>query len=53
MKISDFQDKIRHLYLENDKKRGIKGTFIWLVEEIGELATLLNDEQLVCFQCDE
>jgi NTP pyrophosphatase (non-canonical NTP hydrolase) len=46
MKISDFQDKIRYLYLENDKKRGINGTFIWLVEEIGELATLLNDEQL-------
>ena len=45
MKISEFQERIRYLYLENDKRRGIKSTFIWLVEEIGELATLLNDEQ--------
>ena len=44
MKISDFQEKIRYLYLENDKSRGIKSTFIWLVEEIGELATLLNNK---------
>jgi NTP pyrophosphatase (non-canonical NTP hydrolase) len=46
MRISDFQEKIRYLYLENDKRRGIKSTFIWLVEEIGELATLLNNEKL-------
>ena len=46
MKISDFQDRIRYLYLENDKKRGINGTFIWLVEEIGELASLLNENLL-------
>jgi NTP pyrophosphatase (non-canonical NTP hydrolase) len=46
MRISDFQEKIRYLYLENDKRRGIKSTFIWLVEEVGELATLLNNETL-------
>ena len=26
------------LYGERDKKRGVDGTFIWLVEEIGELS---------------
>ena len=42
MKISDFQDLLKDLYLQNDLDRGIKSTFIWLVEEIGELATLIN-----------
>jgi NTP pyrophosphatase (non-canonical NTP hydrolase) len=46
MKISDFQEKIRYLYLENDRRRGIKSTFIWLVEEVGELATLVNNDPL-------
>jgi len=46
MKISDFQEKIRYLYLENDRRRGIKSTFIWLVEEVGELATLVNNYPL-------
>ena len=42
MKISDFQDLLKDLYLQNDLNRGVKSTFIWLIEEIGELATLLN-----------
>ena len=46
MKISEFQELIRTLYLNKDKNRGISGTFIWLIEEIGELASLLNEETL-------
>ncbi len=42
MKISDFQDLLKELYLQNDLNRGVNSTFIWLVEEIGELATILN-----------
>ena len=42
MKISEFQELIRNLYFKKDSKRGINNTFIWLIEEIGELATLLN-----------
>jgi NTP pyrophosphatase (non-canonical NTP hydrolase) len=42
MKISEFQELIRNLYFKKDSKRGINSTFMWLVEEIGELATLLN-----------
>jgi NTP pyrophosphatase (non-canonical NTP hydrolase) len=46
MKISDFQELLKNLYLQNDMNRGIKSTFIWLVEEIGELATLLNSPNI-------
>lgn len=42
--ISEFQNLIRILYFNKDMQRGIKGTFIWLVEEIGELATLLKEK---------
>ena len=42
MKISEFQNLMKELYYHQDSKRGINGTFIWLVEEIGELAALLK-----------
>ena len=44
MRFKEFQKLIEELYLKKDNARGIKGTFIWLIEEIGELATLLNKE---------
>jgi NTP pyrophosphatase (non-canonical NTP hydrolase) len=31
------------MYLEKDLARGIDGTFMWLMEEIGELATALRN----------
>ena len=46
MKISDFQNLLKDLYLEKDLNRGVNSTFIWLIEEIGELATLLNSVDL-------
>jgi NTP pyrophosphatase (non-canonical NTP hydrolase) len=46
MKISDFQNLIKEIYFQSDSKRGIKNTFIWLVEEIGELANLLKEQRL-------
>jgi len=42
--LRDFQQLIREMYLEKDVARGIDGTFMWLVEEIGELATALREE---------
>jgi len=42
MKISEFQNLMKDLYIHQDTKRGIQSTFIWLVEEIGELAQLLR-----------
>ena len=40
--ISDFQALIKDMYFEKDLARGIDGTFMWLMEEIGELATSLR-----------
>ena len=40
--LTDLQALIRKMYFEKDQARGIEGTFIWLVEEIGELATALR-----------
>jgi len=48
--LADFQALIRRMYFEKDQARGIEGTFLWLMEEIGELATALrngtHDERL-------
>ena len=41
MKILEFQNLIKELYLHKDKSRGLNSTFIWLIEEIGELARIL------------
>jgi NTP pyrophosphatase (non-canonical NTP hydrolase) len=41
--ISDFQQLIRKMYLEKDVARGINGTFMWLMEEVGELASALRN----------
>ena len=41
MQIREFQRKIEELYLERDRARGRDGTFVWFVEEVGELARAL------------
>ncbi len=41
--MADWQQLIRQMYLEKDVARGIDGTFMWLIEEIGELAAALRD----------
>ena len=40
--LRDFQQFIRDRYYTTDKARGTPGTFMWLVEEVGELATALH-----------
>ena len=40
--VSDFQALIRKMYYTKDAQRGIDGTFMWLLEEIGELAAALR-----------
>lgn len=42
MKISEFQDLISDLYLDRDMERGVNKTFLWFVEEIGELSEALR-----------
>jgi NTP pyrophosphatase (non-canonical NTP hydrolase) len=41
--LADFQQLIRRMYFEKDVARGVEGTFMWLMEEIGELATALRN----------
>ena len=40
--LADLQRLIRNMYYEKDVARGIDGTFMWLMEEVGELATALR-----------
>jgi NTP pyrophosphatase (non-canonical NTP hydrolase) len=40
--LAEFQQLIRRMYLPKDIARGVEGTFMWLTEEIGELATALR-----------
>jgi NTP pyrophosphatase (non-canonical NTP hydrolase) len=44
--IREFQHLIRDMYHDKDVARGIDGTFMWLMEEVGELATALRQETL-------
>lgn len=37
MDIREFQDLIRRIYLARDVKRGPDKTFLWFLEEVGEL----------------
>ncbi|MCX7414786.1 MAG: nucleotide pyrophosphohydrolase [Planctomycetia bacterium] len=43
MTLHEFQTLIRRMYHEKDAARGVEGTFMWLTEEIGELATALRN----------
>jgi NTP pyrophosphatase (non-canonical NTP hydrolase) len=38
-----FQQLIRTMYFDKDHARGVDGTFMWLIEEVGELAGALRD----------
>ncbi len=44
---NDFQQYIRDRYYKTDFARGTQGTFMWFIEEVGELATALhgNDQK--------
>jgi len=39
----EFQALIREMYLSKDQLRGVDGTFMWLMEEVGELASALRN----------
>jgi len=40
--LAGFQQLIRDMYLPKDQARGVDGTFMWLIEEVGELASCLR-----------
>jgi NTP pyrophosphatase (non-canonical NTP hydrolase) len=43
MEIREFQQIINRMYSDKDRRRGSAGTFIWFVEEIGELASAIGE----------
>jgi len=40
--LSDFQKRIEEIYFERDNARGLCGTTLWFVEEVGELVRALR-----------
>lgn len=42
MRISEFQKNIENIYFQRDKSRGLAGTYLWFMEEVGELTRALN-----------
>lgn len=42
MGLRSFQKTIKQIYYDKDSDRGVAGSFLWLSEEIGELARCLN-----------
>jgi len=47
MQIREFQQLVSQKYEERDRQRGVPATFMWFIEEVGELSTALagSDEQ--------
>jgi NTP pyrophosphatase (non-canonical NTP hydrolase) len=43
LSIAEFQELIRERYYATDSARGVPGTFMWFIEEVGELATALGE----------
>ncbi|MEY4185386.1 MAG: MazG nucleotide pyrophosphohydrolase domain-containing protein [Planctomycetaceae bacterium] len=43
MTLEELQQMISRMYSRKDNARGIEGTFMWLMEEVGELATALRE----------
>jgi NTP pyrophosphatase (non-canonical NTP hydrolase) len=41
--LRDLQALIHRMYGDKDAARGVEGTFMWLMEEVGELAAALRD----------
>ncbi|MBC7113690.1 MAG: nucleotide pyrophosphohydrolase [Candidatus Methanomethyliales bacterium] len=46
MDIRTAQDLMLQIYGDRDKKRGVEGTFMWLVEEIGELSVAIRKKEI-------
>ena len=42
MTLAQLQQVIRDLYDAKDRRRGVEGTFMWFMEEVGELSAALR-----------
>lgn len=43
MTLADLQALVERMYSAKDRKRGPEGTFLWFMEEVGELATAIRE----------
>ena len=43
MTLDELQQLIDRMYSKKDSERGVEGTFMWLMEEVGELAAALRE----------
>jgi NTP pyrophosphatase (non-canonical NTP hydrolase) len=43
MTLGELQERIRDLFGAKDDRRGVEGTFMWFMEEVGELSAALRD----------
>ena len=43
MTLDELQSLIDRMYSRKDEARGVEGTFMWLMEEIGELSSALRE----------
>lgn len=43
MDLRAFQELIERMYSAKDRQRGSAGTFLWLMEEVGELAAAVGE----------
>lgn len=41
--LDDLQPLIEKMYSSKDEARGVEGTFMWLMEEVGELSAALRE----------
>ena len=44
MTLEELQRMIDTMYSRKDEARGVEGTFMWLMEEVGELASALRGD---------
>jgi len=45
VEIREFQEKIEAIYFERDSARGLAGTHMWFMEEVGELTRALRRDE--------
>jgi NTP pyrophosphatase (non-canonical NTP hydrolase) len=43
MTLTELQQRIRDMFGAKDARRGVEGTFMWFMEEVGELSAALRD----------
>ncbi len=43
LSVRDLQQIIRDTYDSKDRRRGVEGTFMWFMEEVGELSAALRN----------